>query len=325
MKFKIRFADQIVGIFIILALISLVVVVVLLGRSQRWFAKDISFNTALPSAAGLSQNMPVQYKGFTIGNVKNFYLNDTDDVEVIFTIHEEYSDRMKTGSMVEIMVSPIGLGNQFLLYAGRGELLPEGSFVPVVGSAQARELIRQGLAVEPRNDEFISQLMSRANVIMDDISKILDDVEQALGPGSDSTEIGRLVGSLQRTIAGAEELPGTLDGILEELKPVIANVSDIIEQVNDPNSILYKVLDTDEKVYTSLVDSLGSMSSILDNLEKTAASQLPQIPGLVMELRTTIKTAEDVLVALTNNPLLRRGVPDRVESTGSTGPRDIQF
>jgi phospholipid/cholesterol/gamma-HCH transport system substrate-binding protein len=37
-------------------------------------------------------------------------------------------------------------------------------------------------------------------------------------------------------------------------------------------------------------------------------------------------TAEDVMVALTNNPLLKNGIPERVETrTGGTSPRDISF
>ena len=60
MKFKIRFADQIVGFFVIVCLVSLAFVIVMLGRSQRWFAKDYTFIKVLPSAVGLGKNMPVQ-------------------------------------------------------------------------------------------------------------------------------------------------------------------------------------------------------------------------------------------------------------------------
>jgi len=326
MKFKIRFADQIVGVFIILSIVSLILVMVLLGSNQRWFAKDISYYTVLPSAAGLGKNMAVQYRGFTIGNVKSFHLNNNDDVEVIFVIHEEYNDRMKLGSTIEIMVSPVGLGNQFLLHTGRGDLLAEGSLVPMIGSAQARELIRQGLAVEPHHDDSITLMLNRA-------SSILAHIDEALGQGSDITEIGKIIGSLNRTIAGLEPIPQMLETIppmieeaMGELIPLLANVKDITDQVNDPSGLLYKVLDTDEAVYTSLVSSLGSISTILDNLDTTTASQFPQIAGIIMELRTTIKNADDVLIALANNPLLRRGVPERVESqSGGTSPRNVQF
>jgi len=333
MKFKIRFADQIVGIFVILSLVCVVFVIVMLGQSKRWFAKDAAFTTILPSAGGLSKNMAVQYRGFTIGNVKNFYLTENDDVEVVFSIHEEYKDRVKQGSMVEMMISPVGLGNQFLFHTGRGDVLADGAFVPAVGSAQARELIRQGLAIEPQHDDSISLLMNR-------VSSILAQLDEALGPGSDITQIGKIVGSVQKTLAGAEALPDTVDRSLNEavktigdlqaeLKPILANISDLTTELNDPSGLLYTVLDTDKDVYQNLVKSLKSVSDILENLDRTTAfipSQLPQLAGLIMDLRVTMKSAEDVLVALTNNPLLRNGVPSRPESQGSgTGPRDIRF
>jgi phospholipid/cholesterol/gamma-HCH transport system substrate-binding protein len=82
-------------------------------------------------------------------------------------------------------------------------------------------------------------------------------------------------------------------------------------------------------VYQSLIKSLDSVSGILDSLNRTVAfvpTQLPQIAGLIIELRGTLKVAEDVLVALTNNPLLRKGVPQHPESqSGGTSPRDIRF
>ena len=341
MKFKIRFADQIIGFFIILSLVSLVVVIVLLGKSQRWFSKDISFSTILPSAGGLSKNMAVLYRGFTIGNIETFYLTENDDVEVIFIIHEEYRDRVRLGSLVEMMISPVNLGNQFLFHAGRGAELVDGAFVPAVGSAQARELIRQGLAEVPRHDDSITLLMNRASTALDDLGRILDEVETALITGSDSTEIGKIVGSIRKTIAGAEDVPGTLDktimtlnntieGITAELAPILANVDGITTELNDPDNLLFTVLDTDKAVYTGLVNSLNSLSAILDNLERTTdfiPSQLPQLAGLLMELRVTVGTAQDVLVSLTNNPLLRRGIPEKAGGQGSAagGPRDIQF
>ena len=340
MKFKIRYADQIVGFFIILSLVALVFVIVMLGRSQRWFAKDASFYTILPSAGGLNKNMAVQYKGFTIGNIKNFYLNDQDNVEVLFIIHEEYKDRVKLGSLVEVMQSPVGLGSQFLFHSGSGEVLDSGAQIPVVGSAQAKELIRQGLAAEPYHDDSISVLMSRASSTLDGLNRTLSQVNEALGPGSDVTEIGKIVGSIRKTLAGTEALPVTVDRTVAEalktiedlqaqLKPILANISDLTAKLNDPNGTVYSILDTDKDVYVNLVNSLKSVSAILDSLDKTAAflpGQAPQLAAIIANLRVTLKTADDVLTALTNNPLLRGGIPAKPESQGGgTGPRDIRF
>ena len=337
MKFKIRFADQIVGFFIVLSLASLVFVVVMLGRSQRWFAKDINYFTVLPSAGGLSKNMAVQYRGFTIGNIKDFFLTENDNVKVLFTIQEEYKDRVKLGSMVEMMINPIGLGNQFLFHPGSGEELDEGSLIPAVGTATARELIRQGLALEPQKDDSISLLMNRASSALDGLDKFLVQLNDAIGPrpmsDGEETEISEIVSSVRKITSGLEVVPGTVNRTIDEIRaeivPVIADIGALTDKLNDPSNLLYTVLDTDQDVYQNLVKSLNSLSGILDGLDRTVAfvpSQLPQLAGLLMELRVTIKTAEEVLVALTNNPLLRKGVPTRPESQGGgTGPRDIRF
>ena len=328
MKFKIRFADQIVGFFVILSLVAVVAVIVLLGRSQRWFAKDASFKTFLPSATGLNRNMAVQYKGFSIGNVKDFRLNENDDVEVIFIIHEEYSDRVKLGSMVELSSSPIGLGSSFQFHFGRGEKLEEGSLIPPVGSAQAKKLIRQGLTTESPQPDGISAIVSQVN-------QLLLELNEALGPGSSTTEIGKIIGSLQKTIAGTEELPQNVNSLIKvaedalaELKPTLTNIAELSAELNNPDGLIYTVLDTEKDVYTNLVKSLESISSILDSLDKTVAfipSQTPQLSGLIIELRSTLKTAEDVLVGLTNNPLIRGGIPQRPESQSGAGSRDLRF
>jgi len=331
MKFKIRFADQIVGFFIIFSLVSLGFVIAMLGRTQRWFARDLTFTTILYTAGGLSQNMAVQYRGFTIGNVRSFQLTENDNVEVIFTIHEEYTNRVRQGSMVEIMVSPIGLGNQFLFHAGRGEVLEEGAFLPAYGTFLAREQIRLGLVTEPQRDDSISLIMSRTNSIMYEINRILGHVELAIGQGTSTTEIGLIVGSLQRTLAGLETLPDdinqTISEVRGELSPILENINTLTAQLNDPDGLIYTILDTEGEVFTNIISSLNSVSGILDNLDRATAfipSQLPQLGGLLTDIRLIVRTAEDVLTAVANNPLLRGGIPERPENR-ATGPRNIRF
>jgi len=318
MKFKIRFADKIVGVFIILSIITLVFTTVMLGRSQRWFARTVPFYTTLPSASGLSRNMAVQYRGFAIGNIKNFHLID-DGVVVHFTIYEEYRGRVREGSMVEVAASPIGLGSQFVLHGGKGQELPDDTFIPVLGSPHARELVSLGLAAEPQPDDGISLLMSRATLAIDEFQRAFAQLNDAFGEGTDATEIGRVAGSLRRS----------LEGIDAELAPVLRNLNTITAELSDPQGLLFTALDTEGDVYANVLNSLNSISAILDNLDRATAfvpAQLPQLVGLITELRATMRVAEDVLIALTNNPLLRRGVPERPETqSGGAHPRNIQF
>jgi phospholipid/cholesterol/gamma-HCH transport system substrate-binding protein len=53
---------------------------------------------------------------------------------------------------------------------------------------------------------------------------------------------------------------------------------------------------------------------------------MSQVEALIQELRSALVSAEDVITALRNNPLLRNGIPGKVQpGTGGTSPRDIDF
>jgi phospholipid/cholesterol/gamma-HCH transport system substrate-binding protein len=337
MKFTIRFADQIVGAFIILALGILVFVVFMLGRSQRWFAHDYQYITYLNSASGVNQNMPVQYKGFTIGHVKSIKLSDDDRVEVKFTIFDIYNDRLKEGSLVEIMVSPIGLGNQFIFYAGAGtEQLSEGTVIPQVNSPEGRLLLAAGLAVRPERDDSINNIMNLVSSVLATLDQTLADLGEAI-EGTDRTSLGRTMGNVETTVSGLSDLSQTLSTDLEkilkqisvQLDPILSNLQEFTSAVSDPSSSVMAILDSEGPLYTNIVNSIDSISGILRNLERTSdfiPAQLPQVAALLMDLHSALRTAQDVLVALTNNPLLKGGIPQHKEThPGGARPRDLEF
>jgi phospholipid/cholesterol/gamma-HCH transport system substrate-binding protein len=141
------------------------------------------------------------------------------------------------------------------------------------------------------------------------------------------------VNTTEGVVAGVpgivEELQGSLNGILGDVKPVIKNLEDLSATLADPDGAIALALDSEGAVYTSLEDSLKSVSVTLRNLERTSdfiPTQLPQIAGLIMELREVLQTAESVLISLTNNPLLKKGIPPQVKTeTSGTSSRDIRF
>jgi phospholipid/cholesterol/gamma-HCH transport system substrate-binding protein len=141
-------------------------------------------------------------------------------------------------------------------------------------------------------------------------------------------------------LAGVEALPGTLNKTVEDLmlvldetlaavNPVLADISTITSMAAAPDGAIAAILDADGDFYTDIIRLLDSVSGVIEELEKIAAfipSQLPQIAGLITDVRAALIPAADVLVGLTNNPLLKNGIPDRVEIQSSgTNPREIQF
>jgi phospholipid/cholesterol/gamma-HCH transport system substrate-binding protein len=325
MKFTIRFADQIVGALIILAVGIIIFVIFMLGSNQRWFSRDYYFYTYFPSASGLSQNMAVQYKGFTIGRVKSIRLDENDQVEVRFSIFDTYIDRVKKGSLVEVMVSPIGAlgGNQFIFHPGTGiDLLDEGDTIPAVGSDEGKRLLDNGLAQRLDRDDSIMNIINNVGAAVTDINNIIAEVQEALTDGTNRTSLGRTMGSVESAAAD-------IDKLMAQLEPALVNIRSLSDRMADPDSSLAAILDSEGKVYTDITSSLDAISATLQNLEKTSdfiPAQLPQVAVVINDLHSALEVFEDVLVALTNNPLLKQGVPERKETrTGGAQTRDLEF
>lgn len=356
MKFKIRFADQIVGVFTIIALTAIVLVIFLLGSKQRWFVNDPTYKTYFLSASGLGENMSVLHKGFVIGNVKTFKLTENDNVEVVFSIHKDYADRVKNGSLVELNVSPIGLGNQFLFYPGLGEeVVAKGEYIPTVNSAQGQTFIQLGLSSVPAKNDSISNILSQVDTLTNTLNVTLQDVQTAL-EGTDTTTLGRSLQGVENIIVGlggqlnqvvdeipallvnlqtfTEELDATLQVVNEALTGTdattlgraLGSVDTTLAKLNDPDGLVASALDTNGPIYTGLTSAIASINGILQDIDATTDILPSQTPAMLMELRALLKKVDDILVAVQNNPIFKNGIPAKVQiqSTGMNS-REVTF
>jgi phospholipid/cholesterol/gamma-HCH transport system substrate-binding protein len=334
MKLMIRFADQIVGALIIIAVGILVFVIFMLGSSQRWFVRDNDYATYFSSASGLSQNMPVLYKGFTIGRVKSIKFNMADDrVDVEFSIFKEYIDKVKKGSRVELMSSPISAlgGNQFLFYPGMGlekEPLAPGTVIHPANSPESQNLPDKHLTTVPPRDDGISNIISQVGIT-------LGKLNEALGEGSGENKLKTLVDSIVASITGIqgmiEKLSSDLDieSLMDQIKPAIANFRELSDKIREPDSSVMSLLNTEGDIYKNLVSTLEAASGTLQQLEGTTGdihSQTPQIAASLDRLLSALKSVNQVLDAVKNNPLLKRGIPEPAETkAGGSGSRNMEF
>jgi len=316
MKFSIRFADQIVGTLVLLALAILIFVIFMLGKNQRWFVKDIQYKAYFASASGISPNMAVQHKGFTIGHVKKLSLSADDRVEIIFSVFEEYAYRVTEGSLVERMESPIGLGSSFNFYPGNGkEQLPEGSVIPNVNSPEAKVFIANGLANIPKSSDSIGNIVNQVN-------SILETVNSALTGVNGEPALVQIVSNIEGITSSFQTLADNLTG---QLKPILNNFEGFSGNLSSPTGAVSGILDAKGPLY----EAINSLAGIIENLNKTSKfipTQLPQIATAINELNIMLKQVEDVLTSVANNPLLKGGIPENKE-TGPAGasPRNQKF
>jgi phospholipid/cholesterol/gamma-HCH transport system substrate-binding protein len=332
MRFRIRHADKIVGIFVVLAAISLAGGIVLLGANQRWFSKDIRFATRFASAAGASPGTAIMMRGFQVGKVTKVRLNDENQVDAEFIVYDTYYPKVKEYSIIELVTSPIGLGTQLLLHPGKGDsLAAPGSFVPLADSDEGKDLIDRGLVDIPVKDDTITRLLAGVNPLIENanktivtVNRTLTEVNRAIA-GQAAGPLGSIVGDASIAAANARAITQNLEITTEALR----DPTGIVPRLLDAKGSLKTLLDDKNALYDSIVSSVVELQKTLDNLQRITGSVNGQMPAIALTIdqgQAAIKQAQDVLTGLKNNPLLKGGIPERVEQQAqSQSMREGQF
>jgi phospholipid/cholesterol/gamma-HCH transport system substrate-binding protein len=327
MRFRVRFAHQIVGIFVLLAILAVVTILILLGINQRWFAKDYYYWSVFKSAGGLSVGMPIRLKGFEIGKISTISLTKDNLVEIEFFIMDTYYDKVLPNSVLELSSNPLGLGGGMSFHPGKGpaEPLPEFSYIPSMDLEEGKQLVKNELVDRPIGEDPIGEVISSLGPILVQLDSTLESIEKMVQSLNDSiTGVGP--GPLTGVIVELETTAGQINRVLDELELAAANINRLTEGMTDPTGLAKKLLDPkgsvatflddDNQLYDQIVQSVEDLNRIIDELARFVAfvnTTQPQISGILEKGKTTLDQGRDVLEAVKNNPLIRGGVPEQLQ------------
>jgi phospholipid/cholesterol/gamma-HCH transport system substrate-binding protein len=137
-------------------------------------------------------------------------------------------------------------------------------------------------------------------------------------------------GSLEPVIVDVNEVVAKINEILAQVQSVIGDLKVVSAELANPDSLVLSALNTDGAIYTNIERSIIALAGTLESIEAAAAylpaQVMPQVMGLITQVREALINVEDVLTGLRNNPLLRNGIPEKIpRGTGGTSPRDVAF
>ncbi len=375
MRFRIRFADQIVGAFLLLVLLGAGAALVLVGANQRWFAKNYSFRSRFPTGDGLSVGMPIFLKGFQIGKVSDIRLNDDNEVDVVFYVEDTYYPKVKPDSLLQITTSAIGLGSTLRFLPGSNKLppVPENSFIPDYDSPEGSALVEARKVDVPRDEDVIGSVIGKLNPILDDtrqtilqIRRVADSVDAALAGrgGPAGTMVADLSTTPARVNKAVDDITGRVDTLLDRVGVIsdnlnavalqtrgvigdfstnldaisknlrvmtddLKNTQGLAKRLLDPKGSIDTFLNDSNALYNQVDAAIKSANGIITQIRSFVDfinSTRPQVAGILEKGSQTLDSANDVLEAAKNNPLLKGGVPAPAEQASPmSGYRDDNF
>ncbi len=335
MKFRIRYAEQIVGLFVIVAVLSLAGILIFMGINQRWFRKDYHFVSRFDSGEGLSRGTAIKLKGFKIGAVDSVSLSPDNTVEIGFHIFDTYYDRVRQFSVLELTTSPIGIGGGGLTFhPGQAEAgqLTEGAYIPSLDFEEGRRLVERGLVQMPQKSDAASDIIDRIGPMLDTTHNTVKSVNSILATVDESlkgTDKGPLGSMLRETDLLLSQVNTTMSELKNEIAPILSNTSEITANIerttaelSDTQGLVRRLLGeegsvgklfSDDELYNSITGIVVELENVAGELSSLTAyinEQKPQITTLIEKGKSAIDEGENVLEGLSNNPLLRGGISE---------------
>jgi phospholipid/cholesterol/gamma-HCH transport system substrate-binding protein len=316
MDFKFRHSEKIVGVFVFLALIVLIVGIVMVAVSRKMFVKTHSFETKLSDATGLSTSTPLNFKGFRIGRVRSFKLDENNDIVVKLGVYDEYRAKIVGGSAIYRQTNPITGETSLVLLMPKpayrvSEVLPKGSYIPSLDKSQGQRMLESGKL--ERGGDTISILFDDAKSFFENLRqefKLKKDsfrnFFKGMGEVSDSFARNREIFDHLHKLLNPEGGPvfNTVDQIArvtQRLDKTVTELQVMLENYKNPDGLMLKMLQLDRGRLDQTVKNLNGNLVALREMLNALKDQSPLLAEVLEKSRKTLE-------AVNNNPLLRGGI-----------------
>jgi phospholipid/cholesterol/gamma-HCH transport system substrate-binding protein len=295
-RFKFRHVHAITGTFVLLVIGVLIAVLVLAGRSQRWFIGNVTLRIILPEggAAGIRQGSEVYFLGTLMGTVSDVSVDPAGRMEAQVNIRRDFFlfVRADSSAVVKRKFGVVG-DAYFEITRGHGQTLPEKN-ASIICNDQLPSALES--AVEEIRREAVPAL-----------KKLSAGLEAWTRLGTNlitsRERLDQLILRADSIVADLQQGKGTAGKLLTD--PSAADeLKTLLVKANRSMDDLQVTLDHLQKASGNLEVASTHLPAISDVLGK----ETQDLPGLVWQTQTAMRELERLIEAMQRHWILRKYV-----------------
>ena len=288
-QFKFKRVNEITGTFVLVIVAVLIAAIVWTGRSQRWFKSNVTLRIILPEAgaAGIRDGSEVYFLGTLVGSVSGVAVDKTGRMEAETSIRHDFFRFIRVDSSAVVKKKFGVAGDSFFeITRGEGQPLPETD-----ASIVCKEQFQSALeaAVEEIRGEALL-VLKKTDAGLDTWTKL-------------GADLGETQKHLENMAAGMEAGKGTAgklitdDALANEARDVLARADTVMGEM--------------QGVVTNLnaaVKNIQNGTARLPEITDAVADETKDLPGLVLQTKTSMTELERLVEALQRQWLIRKHV-----------------
>ena len=236
------------GTFVLAALLLFGLFIWVLGSERQIFARQGDYYVSFSDVKGLSEGAPVRLGGLTIGRVSKISFAPSYKIPLIWVtllINDQYRERIRTDSLVTIETQGL-LGDRFVNISMTGSGLE----------------LKPGSNLKSQEPADISEVLAKAGVIVDNTTKISENVSKYLGTGKED--------------------------LLSDLSKSAKSLTDILTQIQSGDGVLHKLIyqEHEQGTVENLAKTAQDLSAVAHELRHSRCN----IPcGVVVRCKVVVE------------------------------------
>ena len=326
-RFKFRYVNQLIGIFVILVVILAVISVFVAARGQKWFEQNYKLRVLLPESGshGLRNGSEVLLLGAIAGQVMEIAINKNDRMEAHLSIRADFFRFVRDDS-VAIIRTKFGLVAQDVyleISRGTGALLPQknaaipcqvekGIITTLEQTLRRLENVTlpaieeyRGLAVDLRDPD------SPLQAVLERMNRISENLEAGEGIAAKLLTDKSLAADIEKTLTGINSNLNELTAVLKDARNTSGKIANVADNVSEQLAAMPRIASMTQRV-------LHETEVVLQDIHKTMGrleGEMKTLPGLIMQTGGTLRQIEKLVIGMQKHWLLREYVEQQTPVT----------
>ena len=346
---RFRYANQAVGVFVILTVIIFLAAFFFSGQIREWFDPGERLKIILPSDGlyGLSEGAEVEIIGTKAGRVLQIVIHPDQQMHANVQIQSDMKAFVRRDSKAVIRKRFGVAGDSYLeISRGLGEAL-DWEYAVIDASADRAPTDSIG--------DILDEVRSKIFPVIDDTQKainmLLTLVQELHAPegnmqtllGNLSTVSGKMArgeGAIGRLLSDEKMMDEFLalvnrlnqsidrvDPLFDDLAITIGNVTKITDQINRQARDLPEITTNLKKLLVSVravMEDLGRSTPQLPRIAKNVSDATNNVPVLMLQTQQVLAELEQLIKQLQSHWLLGRKVGDKQPANARISPLEVR-
>ena len=312
---KVRRVNEIVGLFILLALAIAVAAALLGPRTQRWFTPSQTLAIHLPpeGSLGLRKGGDVQILGSVVGSVEDIVVTDAGTMEADVVIRGNFIRFVRQDSEA-IIRKPFGIGDASIeITRGYGDPLPDrGAFINSVADKAPTQMMEETLAA--LRDEALPTI-KELRLAISEYSQLAAELRAERG------NLQQALLHFNRVGAALEKGEGMAGMLLfdpepaRQLRTALPKINASLDELHATLAGTRKFADSLPQIGTDMQESMKNirassvearrLATAMPELEKSVREVVSTMPGVLLQTQQTMYQVQRLAEGVQRSWLVR--------------------